>query len=97
MTIQNYVNESLKGFREKKRRIRTIFLYFRDLEKFGGISDIVILNSIINGLNDLRFPYSENEVYSAFKEVDKEDYGEGLKKQIIKNLLINANKKTVFN
>lgn len=80
--------------RQNKHRIRTIFNNLKKLKKYEGWSDLVLLNCVVNGLDELGEPYSKNEIYSAFKEVDKNDYSS--KSMILVNLLSNARDKSVF-
>ncbi len=91
------IKKYVKFFRAKKFRIRTMFLRLRKLLKFNGWSDIVLLESIVVSLIELGEKYSKNEIYAAFKLVDRDDYCLSDKRGILKNLLINTNNKSTFN
>jgi hypothetical protein len=69
----------------------------RSLKKFEGWSDIILLNSIVAGLREIDEPFSRNEIYSAFKEVSKDDYDEKERNEILRNLTKNGNNKSTFN
>lgn len=91
--IQKYLPKA----RNNKQRIRTIFLNLRKLDKFFAYSDFVLLDSIVAGLISLNFPYSKKEIYSAFKEVDKNDYDPLIKRHLIADLVKYSCDKSVFN
>jgi len=95
-TILNDFKELVTKHRKKKRRLRTIFLILRKLNKFEGFSDLNLLNTIVIALQELKLSYSIKEVYSAFKLVDKEDYPDG-KKNALKSLTNGSQSKSVFN
>jgi len=90
--IIKYLHKS----RQKLNRIRTMYLHLRKLEKYESWSDIVLLNSVVNGLRRLGEDYSKQEIYSAFKEIDKNDYDKGDKNKLLKCLLKNAKDKSIF-
>lgn len=91
------MKDKLIKCRKKKIRLRGIFKTLRTMKQFEAWSDLVLLNTIVNNLNDLKLPYSKAEVYSAFKLVDKDDYYPGVKKQLIAPLIKNATDGSVFN
>lgn len=90
------IKKHLKISRRKKQRIRTIFLELRKLDRYEGWSDIILLNSIVEGLIELGEKYGEHEIYSAFKEVSKDDYDSKEKRSILNNLKREAETKSVF-
>ena len=90
------IKKDLVNFRRKKIRIRSIFLNLRKLNKFWGLSDLVLLNCIVIGLRELGGAYSKNEIYSAFKMVDRNDYEKENKRCLLKFLLEKAKDKSVF-
>ena len=83
-------------FRKQKMRLRAIFLQLRKLQKFDGLSDFILFNSIIETLGELNLPYSKKEVYSAFKKVSKDDYAPQEKRALFKILLKRARERSVF-
>lgn len=82
--------------RRKKIRLRAIFLHFRGMIKFEYISTLATLTVIVEALIDLKLPYSEDEIYSAFKLVEPDDYSSGQKKELLHSMLRKAEKKSVF-
>ena len=90
--IKNY----LKSLRFRKLRVRTIFKKLRRLDKFFGLGDIILLNTVVTCLIELDLPYSKGEIYSAFKEVDKLEYELGDKHKLLQHLLRAAEENTVF-
>jgi len=96
ISILEDVKKDLKRFRAKKFRLRRIFKILRNKKQFEGWSDLVMINGIVLGLEELNLPFSKKEVYSAFKLVNKNDYYPGVKKIILANLLKNSNDYSVF-
>ena len=64
--------------------------------KYEHISTLAIMTVIVEALIDLKLPYSEDEIYSTFKLVDKGDYYPEQKKGLLKGMLRKAEKKSVF-
>lgn len=95
-TIMTEIKDILSTMRKKRMRIRSVFVCLRKLNKFYGLSDLGLLNSIIDGLIDLNLNYSANEIYSAFKLVGKEDYDRETKHCLLDSLLKNAENKSIF-
>lgn len=92
----NEVKNYLIRDRADGHRIRTIYLKLRRMDKFTSWSDIVLLNSIIEGLKELNLPYSKKEVHAVFKEIGKDDYEKKDKTEIMKYLTNEAGDKSVF-
>lgn len=95
-SILNEIKDYLIKARKKRLRIRTIYLKLRGLEKYYYWSDLILLNSIIIGLNDLNLPFSRKEIYSAFKMINKEDYSAETKHSILSDLLEKAKNKSIY-
>jgi hypothetical protein len=95
-TILNDFKEQVIKCRRKKMRLRAIFQKTRRLRNFEGISDLMLLNSLVVALRELGLVYSIKEVYSAFSLVDKEDYPAGQKKKVLGFLTKGAENKSVF-
>lgn len=77
-------------------RLRAMFQSVQKLRKFEGLSSLILLNCLVISLRELELPYSIQEVYSAFKLVDKNDYSKGQKKQLLKFLTNGSKNKSVF-
>ena len=90
------LREIILKMRNKKMRLRSIFLELRKFVKYEGLSDLILLNSIVCSLNDLGLDYSDREIYSVFKEVDSTDWDKNNKRQVLNPLLQNAKDKSVF-
>jgi len=92
----NILKDKLTKHRAKRFRLRTIFKTLRTMQQFQYWSDLVLLNTIVNCLDDLNLTYSKSEIYASFKLVDRSDYYPGTKKVLIKDLIKNATKTSVF-
>lgn len=92
--------EEIKKFvisrRKKKMRVRTIFLLMRETVKYEAWSDMSILNVVIEALINLQLPYSQDEVRSVFKMVNKSDYEPEQKRMLLKGLFNDAGNKSIF-
>ncbi len=95
-TILNDFKEQVIKCRRKKMRLRAIFQKARRFKNFQGISDLIILNSLVVALRELGLVYSTKEVYTAFRLVDKDDYPTGQKKKVLKFLTQGSTNKSVF-
>lgn len=91
--FQEYLNKS----RQRRKRIRSIFIEMRKLFKYSDWSDISILNYIVSGLKEQNLPFSKNEIYSVFSAVNIDDYAKEEKRPILKNLLRSSEKTSIFN
>lgn len=80
------LNQYVKKCRKNKMRVRSIFLRLRNMKKYSGYSDIVLLNILVGVLEELNLPFSSREIHSAFKEVSKTDYEEKFRRAIIKSM-----------
>jgi len=83
-------------YRQKRFRLRRIFLRLRKMDEFKYWSDLVLANSITIALQELNLPYSKYEAREIFKLVDKEDYFSGIKKLLISNLTNSGPDQSVF-
>jgi hypothetical protein len=90
------LEETIIKYRNNRVRLRSIYLNLRKLNKFEGYSDILLLNSIVEGLIELDLAYSQREVRSAFKCIDKNDYDSDTKNDLLNNLLRRATNKSIF-
>ncbi|MBT3690151.1 hypothetical protein HOE31_02905 [bacterium] len=95
-SILEYLKKDLKKFRKKRYRIRRIFNILRKRKLYKGWSDLVLLNSIIVCLEELNLAFCKNEVYSAFKLVNVNDYYSIPKYIILRPLLKQASKYSVL-
>lgn len=91
------LREKIKPLREKRFRLRAIYLKLRKMERYKYWSDIALFNSVIFTMDDLDLPYSKSEVYALFKLIDKDDYPSELKNTLIHHATKNATSKSVFN
>jgi hypothetical protein len=84
------LKDSILKARAKRMRIRTIYLNHGKTWKFKGWSDFVLLNTIVNELKVNNCAYSKKEIYSAFREVSRDDYDKNDKRALLKTLLSKA-------
>ncbi|MCK5211530.1 hypothetical protein KAJ89_02405 [Candidatus Parcubacteria bacterium] len=105
INIRDHINTMTKRisqYRNRKIRLRAIFKLFRRQVRTNKYykywSDLILLNTVVNTLNELKMPYCKNEICSAFNLTDIKDYhGERkLKNILLKSLLKHASKKSVF-
>lgn len=82
--------------RNKKRRLRAIFLRLRGFKVFEDLSDLCLLTGIVNSLKINGLSLSKKEIYSAFAEISKNDYEKSQKRQILKDLLSGAKCLSIF-
>ncbi len=82
--------------RKKRIRLRAIFIHFRKMVKYEYISSLATMTVIVEALIDLKLPYSEDEIYSSFKLVDRDDYHLGQKNELLKGFLRQAANISVF-
>lgn len=82
--------------RKKKIRLRAIYNHFRGMVKYEYISTLGTMTVIVEALIDLKLPYSENEIYSTFKLINRDDYYPEQKKKLLKKMMRKAEKKSVF-
>ena len=91
-----FVRQKIKPLREKRMRMRAIFLKLRKGRDYELWSDLVLFNSIHYALDDLALSYSKREVYSTFKLINKDDYPRELKSALLRHAIKNAKSKSVF-
>ena len=90
------IKKEIIKLRKNKLRLRSIWGHLRQKNKFHGLSDLILLNCIVEAIIELDLSYSSDEVYSAFKMVDKEDYERCEIRKILKPLLRRAKNRSVF-
>lgn len=97
-TLVDYIKPLRFGStKHRRKRIRTIFNYIRRTSFYSDWSDIVLVYSIVKALDFLKQPYSKNEIYIIFKELDKtKDYEKEDRYFLMKELLENAVDGSVF-
>lgn len=95
-TMYQEVKKIVTIKRKKKIRLRAIFLHFRAMVKYRYISTLATMTVIVEALIDLKLPYSDDEIYSTFKLVEKDDYHSGQKKELLGGFLRCAKDKSVF-
>lgn len=94
--VQEMVARYVKKDRGKKKRIRSIVKHMAELSLTEGWSYLVILNTVVNCLRDLNMPFSRDEIYSAFNLVPRDDYDISVKHDLLEQLLVGAQDKSIF-
>jgi hypothetical protein len=94
--VQQKVARYVKKDRADNKRLRSIVKHLAELAITDGWSYLVILNTAVNCLRDLKMPFSKNEVYSAFALVPHNEYDISVKHDLLDALLVGAQDRSVF-